>query len=132
MKVLKIIQTSLLSLLGTVTVFMTVSIIFDFFGIREREGNYVLFVVYTNLACGILYLIAAYTIWVNPKLSFKQLVVSLFLLIIAFIVFQLYISYGGVYEKKTVYALLFRIVFTLMMTLIGWLVSKKKKFINKV
>ncbi|HNO55047.1 MAG TPA: hypothetical protein PKI85_08045, partial [Chitinophagaceae bacterium] len=73
MKALKIVQTVLLSFFGLVTVFMASSVIFDLFGIREKEGNYVLFIVYTNLICGILYLLAAYTTWTKPKLSFKTL-----------------------------------------------------------
>lgn len=130
MKALKIIQTILLSFFGLVSVFMASSVIFDLFGIREKEGNYVLFIVYTNLTCGILYLLAAYTTWTKPKLSFKTLLVSLSLLIIAFVAFQFYIDNGGIHEEKTVKAMLFRIVFTAIMTGIGWL-NLKKRNLNK-
>ncbi|MFN8266382.1 MAG: hypothetical protein U0T31_00095 [Chitinophagales bacterium] len=126
MKALKIIQTILLSFFGLVTVFMASSVIFNLFGIREKEGNYVLFIVYTNLVCGILYLLAAYTTWTTPKLSFTSLVVSLALLIVAFIAFQFYIYNGGIHEAKTIKAMLFRIVFTTIMTGIGWLSIKKR------
>lgn len=131
MKALKIIQTVLLSFFGLLTVFMASSVIFDLFGIREKEGNYVLFIVYTNLICGILYLLAAYTTWTKPKLSFKTLLVSLSLLIIAFVAFQFYIHNGGIHEEKTVKAMLFRIVFTAIMTGIGWLNLKKRNFIKE-
>src|SRR5690554_1203107 len=131
MKVLKIIQIVLLTLFGTVTVFMASSVIFDLFGIREKEGNYVLFIVYTNLICGILYLLAAYTTWTKPKLSFKSLLISLSLLIIAFVAFLLYIQNGGIHEEKTVKAMLFRIVFTAIMTGIGWLNLKNKNLIKE-
>src|SRR5690606_14650991 len=107
------------------------SVIFDLFGIREKEGNYVLFIVYTNLICGILYLLAAYTTWTGPKLSFKTLLVSLSLLIIAFVAFQFYIHNGGIHEEKTVKAMLFRIVFTAIMTGISWLNLKKRNFIKE-
>lgn len=126
MKALKIIQTILLSFFGLVTVFMASSVIFNLFGIREKEGNYVLFIVYTNLVCGILYLLAAYTTWTTPKLSFTSLVVSLALLIVAFIAFQFYIYNGGIHEAKTIKAMVFRIVFTAIMTGIGWLSIKKR------
>ena len=129
MKALKIIQTILLSFFGLVTVFMASSVIFNLFGIREKEGNYVLFIVYTNLVCGILYLLAAYTTWTTPKLSFTSLVVSLALLIVAFIAFQFYIYNGGIHEAKTIKAMLFRIVFTTIMTGIGWLSIKKRNLI---
>jgi glucan phosphoethanolaminetransferase (alkaline phosphatase superfamily) len=131
MKALKIIQTVLLSFFGLLTVFMASSVIFDLFGIREKEGNYVLFIVYTNLICGILYLLAAYTTWTKPKLSFKSLLISLSLLIIAFVAFLLYIQNGGIHEEKTVKAMLFRIVFTAIMTGIGWLNLKNKNLIKE-
>lgn len=129
MKALKIIQTILLSFFGLVTVFMASSVIFNLFGIREKEGNYVLFIVYTNLVCGILYLMAAYTTWTTPKLSFTSLVISLALLIVAFIAFQFYIYNGGIHEAKTIKAMVFRIVFTAIMTGIGWLSIKKRNLI---
>ncbi len=129
MKALKIIQTILLSFFGLVTVFMASSVIFNLFGIREKEGNYVLFIVYTNLVCGILYLMAAYTTWTTPKLSFTSLLVSLALLIVAFIAFQFYIYNGGIHEAKTIKAMVFRIVFTAIMTGIGWLSIKKRNLI---
>lgn len=131
MKALKIIQTVLLSVIGAISIFMTTSVIFDLFGIRDKEGNYVLFIVYTNLICGILYLIAAYIAWVKPQISFRTLVVSLSLLIISFIIFLLYINNGGIHEEKTVNAMIFRIVFTGLMTGIGWLSIKKKKLIKE-
>lgn len=131
MKALKIIQTVLISFFGLVTVFMASSVIFDLFGIREKEGNYVLFIVYTNLICGILYLLAAYTTWTEPKLSFKTLLVSISLLIIAFVAFQFYIHNGGIHEEKTVKAMLFRIVFTAIMTGISWLNLKKRNLIKE-
>ncbi len=131
MKALKIIQTVLLSVIGAISIFMTTSVIFDLFGIREKEGNYVLFIVYTNLICGILYLLAAYTTWTKPKLSFKTLLISLSLLIIAFVAFLLYIQNGGIHEEKTVKAMLFRIVFTAIMTGISWLILKKRNLIKE-
>lgn len=42
------------------TLFMSSSVILDLFGIREREGDYVLFIVWTNFVAGILYLISAF------------------------------------------------------------------------
>lgn len=125
MKVLKIVQTGLLTLLGTVSVFMTVSIIFDLFGIREKEGNYVSFVVYANLVCGILYLFAAYSSWKTPKWSNYSLSFALTILIVAFVGLLLHINSGGIYETRTVKAMIFRTVFTIVMLSIGIFMSKK-------
>lgn len=126
MKALKIIQTVLLSIIGAVSVFMTTATIFDLFGMQEKHGNYVLFIVYTNLTCGILYLIAAYTAWVKPMLSFRALCIALVLLIVAFIAFLLYINNGGIHEARTVRAMIFRIIFTAVMVGIGWWGIKKE------
>lgn len=126
MKALKIIQTILLIIIGGITVFMSTSVILDLFGIRENQGSYVLFIVYTNLICGIIYLMAAYTAWVKPRLSFRGLIISLLLLIVAFIAFQFYINNGGIHEERTGKAMIFRIVFTAVMAGIGWLGIRKK------
>jgi hypothetical protein len=39
---------------------MSGSVIFDLFGIREKEGNYVLFIVLANFIAGFFYLLSAY------------------------------------------------------------------------
>lgn len=127
MKILKIIQTILLTFFGGLTVFLTTSVIFDLFGIREMEGNYVSFIVYANLISGILYLIAAFTAWINPKQSFSVLLASLLLLIVAFVALQFHINSGGIHEEKTVKAMLFRTSFTAVMAVIGWFNLKKIK-----
>ena len=54
----KIVLTILL-LLGLLTLFLSSSIIFDLFEIREMEGNYVGFVVWANFISAILYIITA-------------------------------------------------------------------------
>jgi hypothetical protein len=50
----------LLTGFGLLTLFLSTSVIFDLFGIRAKEGNYVLFVVWSNFISSILYLLAAY------------------------------------------------------------------------
>ena len=42
------ISAIILTLFALITLFMSSSVIFDLFGIREKEGNYVLFIVITN------------------------------------------------------------------------------------
>ena len=42
------------------TLFLSSSVIFDWFGIRAKEGNYILLVVWANFISSILYLFAAY------------------------------------------------------------------------
>lgn len=115
MKMLRYITILLLTFIGAVSLFMSLSIIFDSFGIREKEGNYVLLVVYSNLLCGILYLIAAFKIWQRKKTSITLLALALFILIIAFIGLMIHINTGGLFETKTIKAMTFRTLFTLIM-----------------
>lgn len=126
MKAIKIIQTILLVLIGAVSVFMTTSILFDLFGIREKEGNYVLFIVYANMACAFIYLYAAYTVWKNPKHSYYSLVLASVILIVAFISFAIYIHNGGIHETRTIKAMTFRTVFTIVMAVTGFVNYKKE------
>lgn len=124
---LKIVHTLLLFLIGAVSVFMTLSVIFDLFGIRAKEGNYVLFIVYANLVCGIIYLYAAIANWKNLTNSFYGLVFASLILIVAFIAFGVYISNGGIHEVKTIKAMTFRTVFTLIMAALSYVMLRKEK-----
>lgn len=132
MKALKYLQTGLLTLIGSVSVFMALSVIFDLFGIREMEGNYVLFIVYNNLACGMIYLFAVYNNRKNIKMSNYSLAVALIVLIVAFIDLLIYINNGGIYEPKTVNAMIFRMAFTLVMLVTGIVVAKKEKIKSSI
>lgn len=125
MKVLKIIHTLLLSLIGLVSVFMTLSVIFNTFGIREKEGHYVFFVVYANLVCGIIYLYAALSNWKNMRSSFYSLLLASAILVVTFVFFGIFIQNGGIHEAKTVKAMTFRTVFTIVMCCLSYLMMKK-------
>lgn len=123
MKILRTGQTILLSLIGLVSIFMTSSIIFNLFGIRELEGNYVPFVVYANLTCGLLYLYAAWNKDLNK--AFKALLLALSILVITFIAAGIYIKNGGVYEAQMPKAMTFRTLFTAIMAWISYYLLKK-------
>ncbi|HTO17263.1 MAG TPA: hypothetical protein VLZ83_15975 [Edaphocola sp.] len=127
MKMLRNIVILLLTIIGAVSLFMSSSIIFDTFGIREKEGNYVLLVVYSNLLCGILYLIAAFKIWQQKTTSIYLLTLALIILIIAFIGLIIHINAGGLYETKTIKAMTFRILFTLIMLFLARKIILTKK-----
>ncbi|MDP2688135.1 MAG: hypothetical protein Q8O62_12990 [Aequorivita sp.] len=110
---------------ASVTVFMSSSVIFDWFGIREKEGDYVPFIVWTNFIAGFLYLISAYGLLKAQKWTFWVLTGATLLLIIALIVLALYINYGGVFELKNVGAMGFRIAITFTFTVIVYNILKK-------
>lgn len=113
-----------LLLFGIVTLFMSSSVLFDWFGIRAKEGNYIPFIVWANLICGILYLITAYGILKNRVWSKVPLIVSLIILFIAYIGLFIHINGCGIYETKTVGAMAFRIGVT---ALFLFITSKKFK-----
>ncbi|MEC5156905.1 hypothetical protein [Chryseobacterium sp. MP_3.2] len=108
----KIILLIFLVLFGAVTLFMSSSVLFDWFGIRAKEGNYVPLVVWANLICGIHYLVAAYGILKNQTWAKVPLVISLIILVLAYMGLFININNGGLYETKTIGAMAFRILVT--------------------
>jgi hypothetical protein len=113
---------------GLLTLFLSSSVIFDLFGIRAKEGNYVLFIVWANFLSSILYLVAAYGFMKVRKWTFKPLGISAIILIVAFFGLFIHINSGGIYEAKTIGAMLFRITVTIVFTALAFLlISKNNK-----
>jgi len=114
---------------GLLTLFLSSSVIFDLFGVREKQGNYVLFVVYANFICSIIYLLAAYGFIKNMKWTTILLGISTIVLIVAFIGLSVHINSGEIYETKTIGAMIFRITITLGFTLLAYFtITKNKKY----
>lgn len=109
------------------TLFMSSSVIFDWFGIRAKEGNYVLFIVWTNFISGFLYVAAAYYFFKNKNNAFSILLFVLLLLVIAFIALQFHINNDGIYEAKTVKAMIFRIALTIVLAITARFTLNKSK-----
>lgn len=117
-----------LALFSLLTVFVSSSVIFDLFGIRAKEGNYVLFVVVANFICGFLYLPAVYGLCSQKKWTTKLLILCIIILVATFIGLLLHINAGGIYETKTVKAMIFRITLTSVFTGLSWFyISKQSK-----
>lgn len=113
---------------GLVTLFMSTSIIFNLFDIREIMGNYVLFVVIANFLCALLYLLAAYGIFKGKKWTTRVLFAAVLILVLTFIAFGIHIISDGIYEAKTVKAMIFRTLLTAGFLLISYqYISKEKK-----
>lgn len=112
---------------GLLTLFMSTSVIFDLFEIREKEGNYVPFVVWANLICSFLYLFSAKGFLKSRLWTKSVLVVASIILILTFIVLKSHISSGGIYEEKTVKAMIFRMCITILFTLIAFYTLQKHK-----
>ena len=116
----------LLIAFALLTLFLSSSVIFDWFGIRGKEGNYVLLVVWANFISSILYLAAAYGFLKQKKLTFKILNLSASILIMALVGLFIHINSGGLYETKNLGAMIFRILVTLGFVLLAYL-----KFIKR-
>lgn len=116
----------ILTAFGLLTLFLSTSVIFDLFGIRAKEGNYVLFVVYSNFISSIIYLFAAYGFIKRKKWTTTILGLSFLILIVAFIGLNFHINSGGIYEIKTFNAMIFRTAITLVFTIISHITLKKK------
>lgn len=125
-KILKIAATVLL-LFALLTLFLSSSVIFDLFGIREKEGNYVPLVVWANFISSILYLAAAYGLLKLKKWAVWLLVIAAVILVAAFIGLKIRISEGGLYEAKTVNAMIFRIGLTTLLALVSYFLFKNKQ-----
>ena len=122
---------TILGAFGLLTVFLSTSVIFHLFGVRAIEGNYVLFVVWANFISSILYLFAAYGFVKTRKWTASILGISASILVLAFIGLIIHINSGGIYETKTVGAMIFRISVTLVFAAIAYLgLSGKNKISN--
>ena len=113
------ISAFIIALFGIVTLFMSTAVLFGLFNIRGKEGNYVLFVVVANFVCAFLYLAAAYGFFTKKKWTTMILNFSVAILVITFIGLGIHIYTGGIYEHKTVYAMMFRTIVTIAFLLIS-------------
>ncbi|MEY8020885.1 hypothetical protein AB8P51_08645 [Muriicola sp. SD30] len=120
-KIITYATVGVLMAFALLTLFLSSSVIFDWFGIRAKEGNYVPFVVWANFFCSWLYLLAAYGFIKLRKWTHKILVAAALILIIALIGLFFHINNGGLYETKTIGALIFRISLTLVFALLAYL-----------
>jgi uncharacterized membrane protein (UPF0136 family) len=102
----------IITLFALITLFMSTSVIFNLFGIREKEGNYVLFVVISNFIAGFLYLFAAYALFTEKKWATKLLLITTAILIVSFVGLLIHANTGGIYEQKTIKGMLSRIAIT--------------------
>jgi len=124
-KIIKSIIITILTAFALLTLFLSSAVIFDIFGIRAKEGNYVLFIVWANFISSILYLLAVYGLIKLKKWSYQLLGASLLLLSIALVGLFFHINSGGLYETKTVGAMFFRTSLTAIFTIATYYIIKK-------
>lgn len=86
-----------------------------------------MFIVWANFISSLLYLISAYGFLKIKSWTFKALSVATVILVVALIGLFIHIYSGGIYETKTVFAMLFRISVTIAFTVIAYFSINKKK-----
>lgn len=106
--------TVILIAFALLTIFMSSAVLFDWFGMQAKQGNYVLFIVKTNLTAGFLYLIAAYAFIKRQQWAYWVLLSTALLLIYTSALLYVRIHTGGLYESRTIIAMVFRVIFTLV------------------
>ena len=114
-----------LILFGLATVFAGGSVILDLFGMREKEGNYVLLVVWANVISGFLYLVASYGFFKRETWTSMVLSIATWILIAAFAGLLIHIQNGGIYENKTIGAMIFRLSLTIGILIVARKMNKQ-------
>ncbi|MBE2247277.1 MAG: hypothetical protein IAE67_08465 [Candidatus Competibacteraceae bacterium] len=127
MKTFRIILITLLTAFGLLSVILTSGVLLDLFQLHGEDANNVQFIVITNLICGVLYIIAAYGYNRNEPWTYKLLAFITLVLVLAFVALQIHIGRGGLYEEETIRAMIFRMVFSSIMTLSTYITLKRKK-----
>ncbi|MFA5298576.1 MAG: hypothetical protein WC389_10275 [Lutibacter sp.] len=126
-KTIRSISAILLMAFGLLTLFLSASVVLDLFGIRAKEGNYVLLVVWANLISSIFYLLSAYGFLKIKNWTKLALGIASVILIISFILLKIRINNGGAYELKTVSGMIVRIIITIVFALIAYYTIQKDK-----
>jgi hypothetical protein len=125
---------ALLTGFALLTFYLSASVIFDLFGMREVKGNYVLFVVWANFLSSFLYLIAVYGILNLKNWTYKILGLSFLILTAAFIGFLFIVQMEGKHETHTLVHMTIRIILTCAFMLYAFFTINKnsKRLTSKV
>lgn len=112
---------------GLLTLFLSSSVIFDWFEIRKKEGNFVWIVVWSNFVASLLYLVASYGFYRSLKWTTTLLMISYLILTLGLVGLFVHIDAGGIYEKKTIGAMFFRSSITLVIAILAYFTINKKR-----
>jgi hypothetical protein len=101
---------------GLLTLFVGSSVLFDWMGMRAKEGNYVPFVVQANVFCALLYLLAAGLVFRKNRQAVVVLLFAVVILLATFVALYFHMASGGLYEQKTLFAMTFRTTLTALLS----------------
>ena len=122
----KHIPAGLITAFGLLTLFLSTTVILDLVGMREKQGNYVLFVIWVNFFCGLAYVASGYGFLKSKKWTVYLLAAAIIALIGTYIAFTMYVNNGGIHKEDTFGALKFRLGITTLFTLIAYYTITKK------
>ena len=75
---------------------------------RAAAGNYVPFVLWSNFLLGFLYIIAGIGIWLQKRWATLLAIFILITTLLVFAAFGWHINHGGLFETRTVKAMILR------------------------
>lgn len=99
------------AIFGAATLYSAGGIVLDYGNSRDLAGAYVPFVVWFNLAAGIVYIVAAAGIWRRSTWAAGLSALIALATALTAIPFALHVVGGGDYEMRTIGALALRIGF---------------------
>lgn len=102
------IMTIIALVFGLLTVYSGGDVLFVDGAGRERAGNYLYVIVWFNFMAGFVYILAAYCLYKQKLIALmlsKAIAIST---LIAFIGLLIYVYFGGVYEVRTIGAMVLR------------------------
>ena len=114
-KMFKNVITIVLIAFALITIFMSSSVLFDWFEMRAKGGIYIPFLVKTNLTAGFICLIVAYGFIKSQNWAFWAMISVALLIFYALILSYVHIHTGGLYENKIIIVMIVRVLFTLML-----------------
>ena len=124
-KLIRLSTAAFIGIFGLITLYLSTSVIFDLFGMREKQGDYVLFVIFANFICGFLYIIGSIGLLKQKAWTKKIFLYALIILLLTFFSFIIYVKTGGIYKTDTFKALALRTTITIIALLSSKYTIKK-------
>ncbi len=105
---------------GLATIKSGGSVIFIDGSFRKSVGNYISFIVWFNFLFGFVYLAASAGLWYQKRWAVWVSLLIASATLIAFGVLIIYIVSGGLYELRTIYAMIFRFTVWLLISIVAY------------
>jgi len=110
----------IVTVFGIMTVISGSVVLFPNDIIQKLAGNYVEFVVWFNLLSGFVYILTGFGLWKGKKWAVSVSVLLTISIAIILIIFSFHVVQDGAFEVRTFYALTFRMVLWLAVSIISY------------